>query len=520
MQLLLAAVLLIAVCPTAQLESETTVSLPGPNAEVLRSLPGVHSVVVYPASKGATHRIIHIRNWHFVPKADFAADLRSLEGEALSDEEIDTRYDEFLAEVDTVQAEQRKLLMSLIENHGLKQVAIEGLTKDEMPTFDKRIKVLRDFEKHKPTGDSPIDLFILEMNRHDLLEIGAAGQLYLQGKLGEVLPAEEAGVFEQANPVSDDGKVVFDEKRNVAREDAVVRTLLKAGPLSVIVMGGAHDLTDNAERLSHGTCEVIVVTMKAYQQVVTLEEAGSQPQHHNVTCEGTYRHHLQGICVDDEAIYWSFTTALVKTDLNGKLLKKMSVANHHGDLCHHDGKLYVAVNLGKFNDPKGNSDSWVYVYDAATLKEIARHEVQEVFHGAGGIGFRDDHFFVVGGLPDGVEENYVYEYDGQFKLVKKHVIKSGHTHLGIQTATFAHDRWWFGCYGDPTILLVTDAAFQMKGRYEYDCSLGIEGLPDGRLLSAFGRCEKDKGCTGSVQLVGPDEKTGLKCVPADSGNDK
>jgi hypothetical protein len=80
-------------------------------------------------------------------------------------------------------------------------------------------------------------------------------------------------------------------------------------------------------------------------------------------------------------------------------------------------------------------------------------------------------------LPDGVEENYVYEYDGEFKFVKKHVIQSGHTHLGIQTATFAHDRWWFGCYGDPKILLVTDADFQMKGRYEFDCSLGIEGLP-------------------------------------------
>lgn len=27
----------------------------------------------------------------------------------------------------------------------------------------------------------------------------------------------------------------------------------------------------------------------------------------NVTCEGTYPHHLQGICADKEAIYWSFT---------------------------------------------------------------------------------------------------------------------------------------------------------------------------------------------------------------------
>ncbi|WP_197440971.1 CIA30 family protein [Thalassoglobus neptunius] len=229
-----------------------------------------------------------------------------------------------------------------------------------------------------------------------------------------------------------------------------------------------------------------------------------------VQCEGTYQRHLQGICNDEEAIYWSFTTTLVKTDMKGKFLKKVSVANHHGDLCFHEGKLYVAVNLGKFNAPKGNADSWVYVYDAATLQELTRHETQEVFHGAGGIGYRDEQFFVVGGLPDGVAENYVYEYDSDFKFVKKHVIKSGHTHLGIQTATFAHDRWWFGCYGDPTVLLVTDPKFQMKGRYALDCSLGIVGMSGNRLLVGSGRCEKDKGCTGGGKIAFPDEQAGYK----------
>ena len=64
-----------------------------------------------------------------------------------------------------------------------------------------------------------------------------------------------------------------------------------------------------------------------------------------VQCEGTYRHHLQGICTNEkDAIYWSFTTALVKTDTNGKVLNKVAVANHHGDLCHVDffGSLSTA----------------------------------------------------------------------------------------------------------------------------------------------------------------------------------
>lgn len=87
------------------------------------------------------------------------------------------------------------------------------------------------------------------------------------------------------------------------------------------------------------------------------------------------------------------------------------------------------------------------------------------------------------------------------------------------TATFAHDRWWFGCYGAPKLLLVTDADFQMKGPFEFDCSLGIEGLPEGRLLSASGRCEKDTGRTGSVRIAVPDEKTGLRYLNAE-GNDQ
>ena len=53
----------------------------------------------------------------------------------------------------------------------------------------------------------------------------------------------------------------------------------------------------------------------------------------SVKCEGTYQHHLQGICTDNrDSIFWSFTTTLVKTDQKGKVIKKIAVGNHHGDL--------------------------------------------------------------------------------------------------------------------------------------------------------------------------------------------
>ena len=228
-----------------------------------------------------------------------------------------------------------------------------------------------------------------------------------------------------------------------------------------------------------------------------------------ISCPGKYQHHLQGVCSDRNAIFWSFTTTLVKTDRQGKRLNTVPVANHHGDLCHHDGNIYVAVNLGKFNDPNGNADSWIYVYEASSLNEVARHAVPEVFHGAGGIGFHEGNFFVVGGLPNDITENYVYEYDANFKPLKRHVIASGHTDVGIQTAAFVNGYWWFGCYGAPKITLVTDADFKMVGRYEQDCSLGVAQNDDGRIWIASGMCQPEIGCTGQIQSAIADPKKGF-----------
>lgn len=57
-------------------------------------------------------------------------------------------------------------------------------------------------------------------------------------------------------------------------------------------------------------------------------------------CEGFYTNHLQGICTDGgEAIFWSWTDVLVKTDRRGRLLKQVRVSNHHGDLCFLEGRV-------------------------------------------------------------------------------------------------------------------------------------------------------------------------------------
>ena len=54
------------------------------------------------------------------------------------------------------------------------------------------------------------------MNRRELLRIGAAGQLLMNGEI-EVLPLEDETAYEAANPVSDAETVEIDETLMEAR---------------------------------------------------------------------------------------------------------------------------------------------------------------------------------------------------------------------------------------------------------------------------------------------------------------
>lgn len=241
----------------------------------------------------------------------------------------------------------------------------------------------------------------------------------------------------------------------------------------------------------------------------------AEPGFHPAACEGSYPRHIQGICTNGrDAIYWSWTEALVKTDLDGRILKQVPVASHHGDLCYHAGRVYVAVNLGKFNQPAGAEDSWVYVYDGDTLAELEKHRVPELVHGAGGMEWHDGKFIIIGGLPPGVKENYLYEYDENFRFQKRHILASGYTLMGIQTVAYADGAWWFGCYGKPAVLLRADEKFQFTGKWEFNASVGIAPVGGGRFLLAQntaikGDDGKVKSNQGRVVTAHADDKSGF-----------
>jgi hypothetical protein len=228
-----------------------------------------------------------------------------------------------------------------------------------------------------------------------------------------------------------------------------------------------------------------------------------------IVCEGQYAQHLQGVAGNGvDTLYWSFTTVLVKTDAQGKVLARVDVPSHHGDLCLAGDRVYVAWS-DKFNAP--GADSKVYVYGADDLSLLEIVPVPEVTFGAGGLDHREGHFFIIGGLPKGYEENYVYEYDGDFRYLRTHVLASGYTNLGIQTACFHDSYWWFGCY---TVegkkgLLKADSNLDLVGIYDISPAIGLVGWGEGRFPMAkhFGERWQAK----LVPMV-PDDDLGL--VPA------
>jgi hypothetical protein len=153
----------------------------------------------------------------------------------------------------------------------------------------------------------------------------------------------------------------------------------------------------------------------------------------------------------------------------------------------------------------------VYVYDATTFDVLQKHRLPEVVHGAGGIAEHGGRFVVVGGLPPETPENYLYEYDENFRFLRRHVLASGYTQMGIQTAAWCRGHWWFGCYGKPQVVLRASAEFEFTGRWEFSAAFGLEGLPDGRFLVAEDKVEEGAH-VGRVALAAEDAAQGLKRV--------
>src|SRR4029434_6416389 len=91
-----------------------------------------------PASRRACRVVVVIADWHHVPRPLFDADLEAAAGRKLTADKLDTLYEQHVADVKAVQAEQRALLLDLAAA-GVREVGLEGFTPEDVPHWKDRL---------------------------------------------------------------------------------------------------------------------------------------------------------------------------------------------------------------------------------------------------------------------------------------------------------------------------------------------------------------------------------------------
>lgn len=193
---------------------------------------------------------------------------------------------------------------------------------------------------------------------------------------------------------------------------------------------------------------LMFMSMVAAGVFAPLLSVGGAGMRASIECEGVYPYHPQGVATDGTNIYWSFTTVIAKTDLEGRVLARFEGcgdwSGHIGDLCCHGGKLYASINRGFRRGLRVGDEVWTFDGD---LKPVARHSTREMVWCNNGLAWANGSFWLVTSAPTHGIYNYLYEYAEDFRFKRCVTLASGWTNLGVQTI-LAHDgKLLLGCYG-------------------------------------------------------------------------
>jgi hypothetical protein len=210
--------------------------------------------------KGWPERVVvHLRDWHLVPRDAFDKDVKAAAGRDLSKDELDRLYAEHLDAVESVQKQLDAILRRLAASHRGLPVYVEGLTDDGVNVFKLKATALSDVgaeqipearrslaEARKLKGQVAAELAkrcesLIARHRSESLELGAVLGPCAEG-LVEVRALDDAEALKAAEPRWLGGEL-FDPAAVRAREDAMARRLADAKePLVVALLGGGHDL--------------------------------------------------------------------------------------------------------------------------------------------------------------------------------------------------------------------------------------------------------------------------------------
>lgn len=190
------------------------------------------------------------------------------------------------------------------------------------------------------------------------------------------------------------------------------------------------------------------------------------PASTNIVLEGSYPDvavgHLQDVCWNGaDAFWWTHTRAILKTDLDGKILRRAEVEGHNAGCVLFGDALYVAVCA--MEGPRivpFSADSRVQIneYDAETLT-LHRKRVLPINDRAGSLCRLSDGTFLVGCLrPDDITATQVrfHHVDASFNLISTHVLDDLPVPMGIETIKLDRKNVYLFIYDGPVVRLDAD----------------------------------------------------------------
>lgn len=239
--------------------------------------------------------------------------------------------------------------------------------------------------------------------------------------------------------------------------------------------------------------------------------------------------HMQGFTVDptNKYMYWSFTDTLVKTDMNGKLLGKVSFTDGHlGDITFVDGKIYGTLLGG----PKQGEawDAWsgyyVVVYDEylTRLSKTSLERVADMATGKqdnpygvyaidgialGNNATGEKSLFIAGGTKIAKEntKQVIFEYSLSLEYKDQYVFETGNTPYGIQNLAYDNktSSLWFTTYGASESYQAKNTIYRIKSDFsgidissEFSTPYGLVCLGHGIYLVSADGTEDDGSKVG------------------------
>lgn len=208
----------------------------------LGSFPGVESVKVAVDCDEPKLTLVHIRDWHFIEYTEFKADVQ----DQVTDDQIQNQYLIFAREVQEVQ-DQQELFLNAMAKAGHRDVWIEGL----IPEFERAFIHICHAAARNGLYKSP-----------NPISVGAAARLFVKQQIRVHALDTDKGL-RLTKPLDSAGKLREVSEADIEkREDLMIRQLRNHKGVAIVVLGGAHDLSNNVPK---GT-KLVVVTVKGYRK--------------------------------------------------------------------------------------------------------------------------------------------------------------------------------------------------------------------------------------------------------------